>query len=246
MGSKETTKLILNRRKNREQYHSYADKKAYYDAIAAGDSYAINELSAENYMYPSIVFEQSESYSDAMYHMYYDVVCAASEMCLVAIQSGLPDMVSYDIRDNYMVEFDRAMSLPDLYDLLHGMAHEFAVRVRHTHLGGIHSARLNAMMSYIEKHLKERLTLEDVAEAAQLSRNYASTVFREELGMTMNEFIMQERIAEAKRLLADNKLQISEIAEELQFCSQSYFTKCFTRVTGNTPNEYRTNVCFLK
>lgn len=246
MGSKETTKLILNRRRNREQYHSYADKKAYYDAIAAGDSYAINELSAENYMYPSIVFEQSESYSDAMYHMYYDVVCAASEMCLIAIQNGLPDMVAYDIRDNYMVEFDRAMSLPDLYDLLHGMAHEFAVRVRHAKLGGIHSARLNVMMSYIEKHLKERITLEDVAEAAQLSRNYASTVFREELGMTMNEFIMQERIAEAKRLLADNKMQISEIAEQLQFCSQSYFTKCFTRVTGNTPNEYRTNVCFLK
>ncbi|MBQ0040424.1 MAG: helix-turn-helix transcriptional regulator [Clostridiales bacterium] len=246
MGNKETTKLILNRRRNREQYHSYADKKAYYDAIAAGDSYAINELSAENYMYPSIVFEQSDSYSDAMYHMYYDVVCAASEMCLVAIQNGLPDMVAYDIRDNYMVEFDRAMSLPDLYDLLHGMAHEFAVRVRYTRLGGIHSARLNAMMTYIEKHLKDKITLEDVAEVAQISRNYASTVFRDELGMTMNEFILQERVAEAKRLLADNRLQISEIAEQLQFCSQSYFTKCFTRVTGNTPNEYRTNVCFLK
>lgn len=246
MGNKETTKLILNRRRNREQYHSYADKKAYYDAIAAGDSYAINELSAENYMYPSIVFEQSDSYSEAMYHMYYDVVCAASEMCLVAIQNGLPDMVAYDIRDNYMVEFDRAMSLPDLYDLLHGMAHEFAVRVRYTRLGGIHSARLNAMMTYIEKHLKDKITLEDVAEVAQISRNYASTVFRDELGMTMNEFILQERVAEAKRLLADNRLQISEIAEQLQFCSQSYFTKCFTRVTGNTPNEYRTNVCFLK
>lgn len=246
MGNRETTKLILNRRRNREQYHSYADKKAYYDAIAAGDSYAINELSAENYMYPSIIFEQSESYSDAMYHMYYDVVCAASEMCLIAIQNGLPDMVAYDIRDNYMVEFDRAMSLPDLYDLLHGMAHEFAVRVRYSRFGGIHSARLNAMMTYIEKHLKEKITLEDVAETAQLSRNYASTVFREELGMTMNEFIMQERVAEAKRLLADDSLQISDIAEQLQFCSQSYFTKCFTRVTGNTPNEYRTNVCFLK
>ena len=246
MGNKETAKLILERRRQGKAYRSYDDRRAYYDAVARGDSNAINDLSEQNYLYPSIVFEQSNSYSDAMYQMYYDAICSAAELCLVAIQNGLPDMVAYDIRDSYVGEFDHAVSLPDLYDLIHGMAHEFAVRVHYAKIGGAHSSRLAAMMTYIEKHLYDRISLQDVADAVSLSRNYACKVFRDELGITMNEFIMRERISEAKRLLGDNKIQISEIAESLQFCSQSYFTQCFIRLTGNTPNEYRTNVCFLK
>ena len=246
MGSKETAKLILNRRRGGSSYNSYSNKRAYYDAIAAGNSNAINDLSLQNYEYPSMVFENSDSYSDAMYHMYYDAVCAASEMCLVAIQNGLPDMVAYDVRDSYMAEFDRAVSLPDLYDLIHGMAHEFAMRVHYAKAGGMGSPRLTSMMTHIEEHLTERITLQAVADAAGLSRNYACRVFKDELGISMNEFIVRERMAEAMRLLADNSLQISEIAERLQFCSQSYFTQCFRKQTGKTPNEYRTNVCFLK
>ena len=246
MGSRETAKLILNRRHSGGNYNSYANKRSYYDAIAVGDTNAINDLSQKNYEYPSQVFDNSESYSDAMYQLYYDAVCAASEMCLIAIQNGLPDMVAYDIRDSYMTEFDHAVSLPDLYDLIHGMAHEFAMRVHYVKIGGMGSPRLTNMMTYIEEHLTDRITLQDVADAVGLSRNYACRVFKDELGITMNEFIVQERVEEARRLLTDDNLQISEIAERLQFCSQSYFTQCFRKLTGKTPNEYRTNVCFLK
>lgn len=246
MGSRETAKLILNRRRSGGNYNSYENKRAYYDAIAAGNAEAINDLSQKNYEYPSQVFDSSDNYSDAMYQMYYDAVCATSEMCLVAIQNGLPDMVAYDIRDSYMTEFDRAVSLPDLYDLIHGMAHEFAMKVHYAKVGGMGSPRLTNMMTYIEEHLTDKITLQDVADAAGLSRNYACRVFKDELGITMNEFIMQERIEEAKRLLRDNNLQIYEIAERLQFCSQSYFTQCFHKFTDITPNEYRTSVCFLK
>lgn len=242
MENRDAAKLILDRSKTGRKYLSYANKRVYFDAIATGNAEDILELSEANYRYPSKVFEQSDSYSDAMYRMYYDAVCAASEMCLVAIQNGLPDMVAYDIRDRFIDEFDNAVSLPDLYDLIHGMAHEFAVRVRSARRSSFGSPKLSAMMTYIEEHLTERLTLQDVAEAADLSRTYASAVFKNELGMTMSEFILRERIAEAKRLLSRSDLTISEIAERLQFCSQSYFTECFRKLTDKTPNEYRTNV----
>lgn len=242
MGKRETAKLILDRRRESTQYQAYASRRLYYDAVAAGDTDAIFALSDANYRYPTDLYEKSDSYSDAMYRMYYDALCWASELCLIAIQNGLPDVVAYDIRDRYVAEFDNAVSLPDLYDLIHGMAHEFAVRVKTVKTGGRYSANLNAMVSYIASHITEHLTLQKVADSAGLSRNYACAVFRNELGMTMNEFIMSERISEAKRLLTDRSMQISEIAERLQFCSQSYFTKCFQKVTGKSPNEYRTNV----
>ena len=242
MSIENDAKQILNRRRQNRLYRSFDSKRVYYDAISCGDCNAIYDLSEQNYKYPTQIFEQCENYSEAMHQFYYESVCAASEMCLVAIQSGLPDMVAYDIRDEFISEFDNAVSLPDLYDLIHGMAHEFAVRVKYSKENAGYSPSLSGMMSYIEENLTSEITLQDVADSVELSRNYASTLFKKELGISMNEFILRERIAEAGRMLRAGKLTISEIAERLQFCSQSYFSKCFLKVTGKTPGEYRTNV----
>ena len=78
-----------------------------------------------------------------------------------------------------------------------------------------------------------------MAKHVNLSRTYASAVFKEELGITMSEFIKQERMMEAKRMLRDTNLSAADIAGRLGFCSQSYFTKRFTETKGVTPLEYR-------
>jgi len=240
---KASSQVILNHRRKISEYSAHANKRPYYDAVASGDVALVVELSTMNYEYPSQLFASSENYSDAMNRYYHEAVCCAAELCLVAIQNGLPDMIAYDIRDEFIDEFDRAISLPDLYDLIHGMTHEFAMRVRLAKNSKIGSPRLAKMMSYVEEHLYEDFSLQDVAKAADVSRTYASSVFKKECGVSLSDFIVQERINEAKRLLAADKMSISEIAEQLQFCSQSYFGECFKRVTGMTAGEYkRTNV----
>jgi len=239
MSNRQTTNLILSRTKRNRIYNPYMKKKEYFDAIAAGDAEKIAELSEKNYEYPTALFNKCESYSDAMDKMYYEAVCAAAEMCIVAIQAGLFDMVAYDIRDEFIKEFDNAVSLPDIYDLVHGMAHNFAIKVNYVVTGKARSPRLARMITYIEEHLTEKLELADIANAVGLSRTYASAVFKEELGITMSEFILRERIAEARRLLAETDRSISDISAQLGFCSQSYFNKNFMRVEGITPGEYR-------
>ena len=102
-----------------------------------------------------------------------------------------------------------------------------------------YSPRLVKMMTYIEEHLGEKIELADIAEHVGISRTYASAVFREELGMTISEFILRERMLEAKRMLRDTDLTVASIADRLGFCSQSYFTKNFTGTEGMTPVEYR-------
>ena len=174
-----------------------------------------------------------------MEKMYYEAVCAAAEMCIVSIQAGLLDMVAYDIRDEFIREFDNAVSLPDLYDLVHGMAHSFAVKMKYIIREKKYSPRLIKMMTYIEEHLTEKIELAQVADHVSLSRTYASAIFREELGITMSEFILKERMLEAKRMLRDTDLTVAAIADRLAFCSQSYFTKNFTALEGMTPVEYR-------
>lgn len=239
MAEKKTANLILSRTRRNQIYLSYARKKPYFEAIETGDDDKISELSQLNYEYPTALYNRCASYSEAMNKMYYEAVAAASEMCLVSIQSGLLDMVAYDIRDEFIKEFDNAVSLPDIYDLVHGMAHTYAVKMKYILKEKKRSPRLARMMTYIEEHLTERIELADIAENVGISRTYASAVFREEMGMTISEFILKERMLEAKRMLRDTDLTVAAIADKLAFCSQSYFTKNFTEAEGMTPVEYR-------
>ena len=238
----QSANLILSRTRRNQIYLPYRKKKIYFDAIVTGDAETIAKLSEQNYEYPTALFNRCESYSEAMNKMYYESVCAASEMCIVAIQAGLLDMVAYDIRDEFISEFDNAVSLPDLYDLVHGMAHNFAIKMKYVLREKKYSARLVKMMEYIEEHLSEKIDLSDIAEHVNISRTYASAVFREELGITISEFIKRERLLEAKRLLRDTQLSSADIANRLGFCSQSYFTKQFSEMEGMTPQTYRMNI----
>lgn len=239
MAEKKTANLILSRTRRNQIYLPYAKKKPYFEAISTGDEDSISELSQENYEYPTALYNRCGSYSEAMEKMYYEAVCSANEMCLVAIQSGLLDMVAYDIRDEFIKEFDNAVSLPDIYDLVHGMAHNFAVKMKYILKERKRSPRLVRMMTYVEEHLTEKIELADIAEHVGISRTYASAVFKEELGITISEFILKERLLEAKRMLRDTDLTVAAIADRLAFCSQSYFTKNFTEAEGMTPVEYR-------
>ena len=239
MTEKKTANLILSRTRRNQIYLPYARKKPYFEAIAAGDTEKISELSQKNYEYPTALYNRCGTYSEAMEKMYYESVGAANEMCLVAIQSGLLDMVAYDIRDEFIKEFDNAVALPDLYDLVHGMAHSYAVKMKYVLKEKKKSPRLARMMTYIEEHLGEKIELADIADHVGISRTYASAVFKEELGMTISEFILRERMLEAKRMLRDTDLTVANIADRLGFCSQSYFTKKFTGTEGMTPVEYR-------
>ena len=239
MAEKKTTNLILSRTRRNQIYLPYARKKPYFEAIASGDAEKIADLSQKNYEYPTALFNRCGSYSEAMEKMHYEAVGAANEMCLVAIQSGLLDMVAYDIRDEFIKEFENAVALPDLYDLVHGMAHNYAVKMKYVLREKKLSPRLARMMTYIEEHLTDRIELADIADHVGISRTYASAVFKEELGITISEFILRERMIEAQRMLRDTDMTVSSIADRLSFCSQSYFTKNFTTAEGMTPVEYR-------
>ena len=102
MAEKKTTNLILSRTRRNQIYLPYARKKPYFEAIASGDDNRIAELSQENYEYPTALYNRCGSYSEAMNKMYYEAVGAANEMCLIAIQAGLLDMVQafhFSLRD---------------------------------------------------------------------------------------------------------------------------------------------------
>ncbi|AGT32219.1 chemotaxis protein CheY [Geobacillus genomosp. 3] len=94
-------------------------------------------------------------------------------------------------------------------------------------------------IQFIDQHLKEDLSLKDVAEHVHLNPSYFSTLFKEQMKLTFSEYMTRRRMQRAKELLIATKMTISEIAEECGYKTPKYFIQLFKEMEGETPNSYR-------
>lgn len=100
-------------------------------------------------------------------------------------------------------------------------------------------AAVTTVKKYIQSHLNENMTRESLAAMVYLTPDYLSHLFKRETGFSLTNYIIYERIEEAKRLLAGTNQNISDIATRCGFQNISYFSKQFKRFTGVTPREFR-------
>jgi len=101
--------------------------------------------------------------------------------------------------------------------------------------------RLKKALDFIDKHYGEPLTVEQIAKEVYLSPSRLSHIIKGELGLTLGEYISKVRIDKAKALLKERELPISQIALDVGFPDQSYFTKVFKKVERCTPKAFRQN-----
>lgn len=91
---------------------------------------------------------------------------------------------------------------------------------------------------YINDHVEEKLTLNKVAEAFNISPNYLSVLFSKYNDTGFSDYINQRKIEAAKEMMAEGKLKVYEISELLGFESAFYFSRVFKKVTGVSPRDY--------
>jgi AraC family transcriptional regulator len=104
----------------------------------------------------------------------------------------------------------------------------------------------NSCLAVVCEHIRTNLSTDiEVAELAglvRLSPHYFSLVFRQALGVTPHQYILQERVSEACRLLAAGGMTLAELATHLGFADQSHFSRAFRKVTGTTPRLFATSL----
>lgn len=92
---------------------------------------------------------------------------------------------------------------------------------------------------YISDHLADKLSIDLLSERLHYSRSYLTSQFRKSEGLSISEYIYNERIENAKRLLLSTALSISQIAEQTGYSTLQYFYKCFRDATGLSPAVFR-------
>lgn len=93
--------------------------------------------------------------------------------------------------------------------------------------------------SVIDSNLQQNINLRKIADYLNISEHTAISRFRAEYGISPSKYILNERIATACELLENTKKSVTEIALQLKFCEQSYFSTVFKNTVGITPKEYR-------
>jgi AraC-like DNA-binding protein/mannose-6-phosphate isomerase-like protein (cupin superfamily) len=99
--------------------------------------------------------------------------------------------------------------------------------------------RVESILSYIMEHYQEPLSSERLCNHFHLSRSYLFKLFKQNTGVSINEFIVTYRINKAKELLQGTELPITEVAATAGFQDISHFCHTFKRLSGMTPSRYR-------
>lgn len=102
--------------------------------------------------------------------------------------------------------------------------------------------RLKPVFDYVERHLKDKITIEDVCKLLNFSYHYFIRYFRLTMGNSFIEFVNHKRIKKAERLLLTQNLSISEVAIESGIPSTAQFYKLFKRYNHCSPKEFIVNM----
>lgn len=99
--------------------------------------------------------------------------------------------------------------------------------------------RFRRVLEYVERHLGEPVTVDDLAVLAHLERTYFTRLFASHFGVPPAKFVLQRRIERAKRLLWETGDTLESIAAALGFADGFHLSKAFKRLTGISPREFR-------
>ncbi len=175
---------------------------------------------------------------DTLRQMKNTVLVCATLFSRTAIEGGLSPETAYTLCDRYFQSVEKVKSLSELTVIASTMQRDFVERVHAVRAQKL-SREIESACSYVERHLEEELSLASLASYAGYTEYYFSKKFKKETGLTLAEYIRRKRLEKAAMLLRSTELDVKQIAMQLRFCSQSYFTDNFRKHFGVSPSQYR-------
>ncbi len=104
---------------------------------------------------------------------------------------------------------------------------------------GLADYKLDRTIDYIQSNLERKLSLKNLAENIDMGRYYFATQFKQAMGVSPYQYVIEQRLTKAKRLLKERKRSLYDIALDCGFASQSHFNKVFRQYVGTTPKKYQ-------
>lgn len=218
---------------------SFEMEKKLFSFVSAGQpkemvAYYKNML-AKN---PKMLLSVGKLSQDEVRQTQYLAVSLIAVVCRIAIYAGAPESIAYSMSDEAILRIDKLKNSKAVLIEEAKTIYQYAVLVETYKKNANYSKEIRQCIEYISANLHCEMTVDALVNLTPLSKAHLGKKFKTEVGKPISDYILEQRINEAKAMLASGK-SYSQIAYTLQFCSQSYFIRQFKKVTGETPAKYR-------
>lgn len=215
-------------------HSSFQLEQALMDMVRKGDTAALRE-----WITSAPAVNGGKLAIDQLRQMKNTFIVTATLTSRAAIRGGLDVDDAFSLSDAFIQKCELMNSLEAIINLQYNMVLSFTERVERIRSGKNPSKLVADVANYIQHHLSEAITAEDMAKSLYLSRPYLSRKFKEETGENLTDYILKTKTEEAKRLLLYTDRTAAAISVYLGFSSQGHFARVFKKYTGATPHEYR-------
>ncbi|TXK86002.1 helix-turn-helix domain-containing protein [Paenibacillus sp. N3.4] len=124
-------------------------------------------------------------------------------------------------------------------DLRHWLTTMVEEATSHIHANEECQTVVEKAKQYIHQHINEDVSREDIASHVNMNPDYLTRIFKRETGLTISDYVLQERVELAKDLLMRTDLPIGSIASSVGYNNFSHFSKMFKKATAINPQDYR-------
>ncbi|GIP16154.1 AraC family transcriptional regulator [Paenibacillus montaniterrae] len=233
--AKETNLALSKMLQNDTLHYDRMFEKQLLDMVREGRVEDLKQLTAIKREEEATTILSKSSYIRSLKNHIITMLALVSR---AAIEGGLQDELACSLHENFIVQLEQLNRLDEVRNFTPAALYTFVKKVKQIKEER-YSATISACKNFIDKHIYQKFSHDDLANHVDLSPKYLSVLFKQEVGISVSEYIQQCKMNEAKRLLAFSKTPISEIASLLQFNDQSYFTRVFKDYAGITPKKYR-------
>lgn len=185
---------------------------------------------------------------DSVVHGYVDIlgpsplrslknslICFITPLCRVAIEMGVESELSFALSDFYITYLEGITTEKGLVELFRHVALHYYDLV-HSREVENYTKPIARAVRYIRRNLYTKCRVSEVAEFVHLERHYFSKLFSKQVGMSPAQFILINKLDEAKRLLKYTKTSVGEVAESLGFYDTAHFSNRYKQAYGVTPS----------
>ena len=211
----------------------YAVENAMLEAIRRGD---ISEAVYQQNLFMGFTLDRrlEDPLRDAK-----DMIISVNTAYRKAIEQAAVHPLYIDaISGQFIKEIEGAETMDQLQALIPKMIRHYCLLVKRHSLERYSSA-VRSCLNYIDFHFMEPLSLDRLAARYAINKNYLSSRFHKEVGVTVTDYINSARVRQAVELLEKTALSMQSVAERCGFSDANYFTRIFKKINGVSPNEYR-------
>lgn len=234
---KEWYQTELEKSEENVAHRSLEEEYSFYQAVSSGDMEFVQKNCSQD------VFTKPEGMGilsmNPLINIKYHFVITVAMITRHCVNMGMELEQAYRLSDFYILKMDSCTSIEAISHLHHSMALDFTGKMLLLKKSSVISKSIVLCMDFIYKHLNTRITVQMLAEYTGLSSSYLSRLFKQELGISISDYILEKKIEKAKNLLQYSDYSLIDIATYLAFSSQSHFIQTFKKAVGLTPKKYR-------